>query len=131
MLGCPFFQLRLREKVKWLAPVVRVGAELGLGSQISFSAHALCPRSGVSGQDSSRGLGIKEQASDLEALAQTLGWGTGKGWVLRTGCRVQPTTGKELGITTHSLCSSKKWAENTFVEDLLHARYCVYNTGAY
>lgn len=33
----------------------------------------------MSGQDLSRGLGIKGQASDLEVLAQTLGLGNWKG----------------------------------------------------
>lgn len=38
LLGYPFFQLRLRGKVKWLAQRSELGTELVLGSQILFSA---------------------------------------------------------------------------------------------
>lgn len=85
----------------------------------------------MSGQDSSRGLSIKGQASDLEVLVQTLGLGNRKG--VGTKHWVQGTAQHREGVSIAigSSCSSKKWAENTFVGDLLHARYCVYNIGAY
>lgn len=50
-------------------PEVKVRAELGLESHFS----SYCPRSGISGQDPGRGLGIKQEASELEVLAQERG----------------------------------------------------------
>lgn len=60
-------------------------------SDVQFLPCAPHPRSGMSGQDPARGLGIKQQASRIGGAGpdRRWAWGAARKWVvLSAGCRI-------------------------------------------